>query len=135
MNIEEMLRLLGQVPEKTYRQRLDEMFPAMHEEIADNAIETMQVVSDQSKSNDEIADFIDQNPLSVVNALYGMLNAIEVISEGKIGSRSKGSAPVNLLAAFCTWLWLNPAVVTEFKGSALYKQLIASSRDGFEWDD
>jgi hypothetical protein len=134
MNDDLINRLLAAIGDRpmTYRQRLDKRFPEMHEEIERSALQMIDVTS-SDMSNNEIAEHIRNDNMIVVDGIYGLLNGIEIISEGKVSSRDRGAAPVNLVAAFVQYLWSNPEVTEGFRKSDIFNELIESSYDGFEW--
>lgn len=126
-----LLKALGPM---TYRERLDRRFPEMYDQIKESAHEMLKIA--QSPASDaEVNEFVANNEMVVIDGIFGMLNAVEVLSQGRIASRSRGSAPMNVVAAFTTWLWQNPEVCQKFRESDLFKELIASGEPGFEWPD
>lgn len=131
--INKILAALGNRP-MTYRQRLDRRYPEMHNEIEQSALKLIEVTSSEMNNN-EIVDYIRNDNMVVVDGIYGLLNGIEILSEGKVGSRDRGAAPVNLVAAFVHFLWTNPDITEKFRQSEIFNELLESSYDGFEWPD
>lgn len=132
-SLEELLAALSQKSEKSYRVRLDNDRPEVHNSIATQAMEMVNFCKDH-KDPVEIAEYIRKDNMCVIEALHGSLNALEHITQGEIGSRPSGPCPINVLGAFVYWLFDNPEVLESFRESSLFQTLCDSAYDGFNWE-
>lgn len=134
MNIEKILEMLSGTQQMDYRERMERRHPEMKENVLQDALSIMEKY--KTLSTDDLTEYIRlEFPHPVIDGLQGLLIALENLSQGQMGSRPKGPTPANVIVAFSHWLFQNPEIEQQFRGSDIFQELCDSGYSDFEWPD